>query len=120
MDPHRQQACFLAYSPRNGLLAGYVWKRADFPWLGIWEENCSRVHAPWNGKTITRGMEFGASPMPETRRQMIERGSLFGVPAYRWIPAKSRVRADYCAFVQTAESIPDGATWDGGTTVTLE
>ena len=25
-------------------------------------------------------MEFGASPMPETRRQMIERGNLFGVP----------------------------------------
>ena len=58
--------------------------------MGIWEENRSRTHAPWNGKTIARGMEFGASPMPETRREMIERGRLFGAPCYRWLPAKSR------------------------------
>ena len=34
-------------------------------------------------------MEFGVSPMPETRRAMIERGTLFGVPTYRWIPART-------------------------------
>ena len=58
---------------------GYVWKRADFPWTGIWEENHSRRNPPWNGKTLTRGMEFGVSPMPESRREMIDRRSLFGV-----------------------------------------
>jgi hypothetical protein len=52
-------------------------------------------------------MEFGASPMPETRRQMIERGGMFGVPGYRWIPAKSKVRVDYAAFLETAERIPE-------------
>ena len=36
-------------------------------------------------------MEFGVSPIPETRRAMIDRGKLFGVPCYRWIPAKSAV-----------------------------
>ena len=60
----------------------------DFPWLGIWEENLSRPFLPWAGTSITRGMEFGVSPMPEPRRQMIDRGKLFGVPTYRWIPAK--------------------------------
>ena len=58
--------------------------------MGIWEENFSRTHAPWNGQTLTRGMEFGVSPMAESRRQMVDRGRLFGVPAYRWLPAKSR------------------------------
>ena len=72
------------------LAFGYVWRRSDFPWLGIWEENHSRAIPPWNGRTLTRGMEFGASPIPETRRKMIERGRLFGVPGYRWIPAKQR------------------------------
>jgi len=50
-------------------------------------------------------MEFGASPMPETRRQMIERRELFGVPGYRWIPAKGSATAEYFAFVRKAESI---------------
>ena len=55
-----------------------MWRRADFPWMGIWEENQPRPAAPWNGGAVTRGMEFGVSPFPETRRQMIERGPLFG------------------------------------------
>jgi hypothetical protein len=114
MDPHREQAFFVAFSPSTKVLFGYVWKRTDFPWLGIWEENYSRTQPPWNGKTLTRGMEFGASPMPETRRQMIERGSLFGVPAYRWISARTKVRADYCAFLSVAPSIPETVSWDGG------
>ena len=111
LDPHRDQAFFVAW--REGLLLGYVWKRGDFPWIGRWEENHCRAHAPWNGNTLTCGMEFGASPMPESRRQMIDRGSLFGVPGYRWIPARSRVRVDYCAFLRRAARIPDEATWDG-------
>jgi hypothetical protein len=114
LDPHRQHVFFVAWSPTSKLAFGYVWKRADFPWLAIWEENYSRTGAPWNGKTLTRGMEFGASPMPETRRQMIERGSLFGVPGYRWIPAKSTVVAAYCAFAGTAGAVPEQVEWDGG------
>jgi hypothetical protein len=114
LDPARDQAFFVAFSPETKLLFGYVWKRADFPWLGIWDENHSRKNPPWNGQTVTRGMEFGVSPMPESRRAMIERGSLFGVPGYRWIPAKKSVRVDYCAFIGTAESIPHTVTWDGG------
>jgi len=64
MDPRREHAFFAAYSPVFHLTFAYVWKRADFPWMGIWEENHSRTNAPWNGKTVTRGMEFGVTPMP--------------------------------------------------------
>ncbi len=113
MDPRREQAYFLARSPHTGVLTGYVWKRSDFPWLGIWEENHSRENPPWNGRTLTRGLEFGVSPMPETRRQMIERNGMFGVPGYRWIPARSRVQVRYCAFITTAPAIPESAEWNG-------
>jgi hypothetical protein len=82
----------------GGVTFGYRWKSADFPWCGIWEENHARTTPPWNGKTLTRGMEFGVSPMPETRRQMIARGSLLGVPGFRWIPARSKVSVEYDAF----------------------
>jgi hypothetical protein len=95
MDPARDEAFFTAYSPTHRLAFGYRWKRSDFPWLGIWEENHSRTHSPWNGKTLARGMEFGVSPYPETRRAMIDRGKLFGVPTYRWLPAKSTIKAEY-------------------------
>ena len=100
MDPAGGTAFFVAWSPRSQVAVGYIWRRSDFPWLGIWEENYSRTGAPWNGRTLTRGMEFGASPMPETRRQMIERGSLFGVPAFRWIAARTRVEVRYSAAIQ--------------------
>jgi len=107
MDPSAAQAYFLAWSPSSKVLLGYVWKREDFPWLGIWEENRCRTSPPWNGSTITRGLEFGVSPMPESRRQMIERGPMFDTPVYRWIPARSRVEVFYRAFITTAEAIPD-------------
>jgi hypothetical protein len=106
MDPQRQDAFFMAWSPTSKVLVGYVWNQSDFPWLGIWEENRCRTAPPWNGKTITRGMEFGVSPMPESRRCMIERKSLFGVPGYRWLAARSILKVKYWAFVTTAENLP--------------
>jgi hypothetical protein len=107
MNPQQDRAFFFAFSPTSRLLFSYVWKRADFPWLGIWEENYNREREPWNGRTLTRGMEFSASPFPESRRQMIDRGSLFGEQGYRWIPAKMKVQAEYHAFITTAASIPE-------------
>ncbi len=119
MDPEREQAFFLAYSPKSKLLFGYVWRRSDFPWLGRWEENYGRTAPPWNGKTLTLGMEFGVSPMPESRRKMIDRGSLFGQPGFRWIPARTKVTVDYCAFVTTADRIPETVSWDGEQGITF-
>ena len=105
MDPHHERAYFLAWSPASKLLFGYQWRRTDFPWLGIWEENYSRTNPPWNGITLTRGMEFGASPLPECRRQMIDRNTLFGAPCYRWVPARSKVTVDYKAFIRAADTV---------------
>src|SRR5262245_3453278 len=107
MDPARDDAFFVAFSPAAALAFGYTWRRADFPWMGIWEENNSRTSAPWNGRTLTRGLEFGVSPMPETRRQMIERGRLFDSPTFRWIPARQRVDAEYSAILRPAEKMPE-------------
>lgn len=120
MDPAREQACFLAWSRAFQLLFGYVWRRADFPWLGRWEENHVRTAPPWNGQGLACGMEFGVSPLLESRRQMVERGNLFGVPAYRWLPAGECIGADYCAFIVSSDSIPDAAIWDGMHTITFE
>jgi hypothetical protein len=110
-DPARPTAFFAAFAPEARLAFGCVWKRADFPWLGIWEENCSRAQAPWGSRTLTRGMEFGASPFPETRRAMVERGRLFDMPGFRWIPAQSQVSIEYWCLSGIAESVPETLEW---------
>lgn len=107
LDPRRSQLYFLAFSPRLKLLCGYCWQRADFPWIGVWDECYSRQSPPWNGDTLARGMEFGVSPFPESRRKMLERGSLWGTPAFRWIPARSRVRVEYTAFLSIQDEMPE-------------
>jgi hypothetical protein len=58
-------------------------------------------------------MEFGVSPISETRRKMIERNRLFGVPCYRWIPAKTTVHATYWATLAPAARVPDALIWTG-------
>jgi hypothetical protein len=105
MEPG-EDASFVAWSPDSGVAFGYRWRPADFPWLGIWEENRSRDFAPWNGQTLTRGMEFGVSPFAESRREMIARGSMFDVPCFRWIPARSRVTVRYHAAIARTETAP--------------
>jgi hypothetical protein len=111
MDPAREHAFFVAFSPESRLAFGYVWRRADFPWMGIWEENHARPAAPWNGRTLTRGLEFGVSPFPETRRQMIDRGRTFDTPGFRWIPARQTLAVEYWAVLNRAETIPDELAW---------
>ena len=113
MDQPGDHAFFAAFTPGLGTAFGYVWRRAEFPWLGIWEENHSRTNAPWNGATLTRGFEFGVSPFPETRREMIDRNRLFGVPTYRWVPARGRVSVEYWIVIRPADAIPETLGWPG-------
>jgi hypothetical protein len=111
MDPGREHAFFVAFTPEFSLAFGYVWMQAAFPWMGIWEENRSRPQTPWQLLEVTRGMEFGVSPFPETRRQMIDRGSLFEVPTYRWIPALGGVEVEYWIVARSARAVPEQLEW---------
>lgn len=107
LDPSSEHAGFVAFQPSTRTALGYTWRREDFPWMGLWQENRERQQPPWNGQTVTQGFEFGASPMPESRRKMIDRGSLFGVPAYRWIGARQRAQVRYCAWTAVGDAIPE-------------
>ena len=111
MDTSSEHAFFVAYAPGVRLAFGYVWQRADFPWMGIWEENYSRTAPPWRGQALARGMEFGVSPFPETRRAMVARGRMFDTPTCRWLPANGVLGATYWIVLQTADSIPESLDW---------
>jgi hypothetical protein len=80
-----------------GLAIRYEWNLQDFPWLGIWEENANLQRPPWNGKTITWGLEFGASPFPENRFRRNTRGLMWGAPVAVWLPALGKRTIRYQA-----------------------
>jgi hypothetical protein len=55
--------------------------------MGIWDEKHARDSNPWNKRASVRAYEFGVSPFPETRREMLARPSLCGLPTYMILPA---------------------------------
>jgi hypothetical protein len=107
MDPSLKQSGFTAWSPQLMIAFGYRWKREDFPWLARWEENHLRLQAPWSGRGFVIGMEFGVSPMVESREAMVARDNMFGVPTFRCLPAKSTIKGEYSAFIDKSERMPE-------------
>jgi hypothetical protein len=95
LSPELAIGFIAACNPRLKLLVVYVFRRADFPWVGNWEERYNRTPAPWRGRTFCRGLEFSTTPFAIPRRQTIEQGPLFGERTYRWLPAKSKVQVRF-------------------------
>ena len=54
LDPGLPIAFISACNPRQRLLVAYVFRRADFPWVGNWEERHNRTGAPWKGNAFCR------------------------------------------------------------------
>ena len=105
LDPKRPEQFFTLYHPDYRVLIGYTFPSEGNPWLADWQENQRATTLPWNGKVIARGLEFGSSPFAEGLRKSVERGSLFGAPAYRWIGGKQRLGTEFSIFL---EEIPEG------------
>jgi hypothetical protein len=99
LDPRRANEFVAAVNSKEHLLMGYCFRRRNFPWAVIWEENCSREVNPWRGRTQTRGLEFGSTPMPYARREAFAQAPLFGTPMYTTVPARGSLTADYATFL---------------------
>ncbi|MCX7004354.1 MAG: hypothetical protein NTV22_13925 [bacterium] len=100
MDPRQEYAWFSAVHPARGLLLAYVWRRADYPWIGNWEENFCRLQLPWAGKELVRGMEFANTPFPTSVRNAVDRGTFHGERTYRWLPARGTLTFEYWIVLQ--------------------
>ena len=105
MDQGRDHAWFTMYHEDYPVLIGYVWSRADFPWIGDWQENGRNKGVPWSGKAKARGMEFGTTPFGGTMENVAREGELWGEPMLRWIGGRQRETVEYLAFLL---EIPDG------------
>ena len=87
----REWSFVTALNPELRLMLGYVFKTSDYPWLQIWE------HYPPEGM-MARGLEFGSQAFDRSRRNVITANRLLGELLYRWLPAKSRIKADFILF----------------------
>ncbi len=105
MDPAREVQYVGALNTRFRLLYAYCFRRADYPWVTIWEENCARENPPWNSRAKTRGLEFGSAPLPVTRREAFARGPLLGAPTFSTVPARGHMTIPYIAFLA---HLPEG------------
>lgn len=99
MDPRRQMQYIVAVNWKSGLCVGYCFRQQDFPWMAIWEENCTRQNTPWNGCTQARGMEFGTTPLPPDPSQIFPGEKLFDVPTWCSIPANGMRKVRYLLFL---------------------
>jgi hypothetical protein len=99
LDPSRTVEYVVAINWKLRLGMGYCFRRQDFPWMAVWEENCARQGAPWNGKAQARGMEFGTTPLPLGREANLRRGPLFDTPTCCVLPAGAERTARYLLFL---------------------
>ena len=89
-----------AINRKLGLLIAYCFKRSDFPWVAIWEENLGISAAPWKQRTQARGLEFSTTPLPVLRREaFISRGQLFGEPTLTCVPARGIKTVHYVSLL---------------------
>jgi len=99
MDPARRLVFVTAFNTSKHLLLGYVFRREEYPWTQLWESY------PADDARIARGLEFATQPFDLPRREVIQTGSLFDTPTYRWLPAKSKIGS---AFLMFYTRTPDG------------
>ncbi len=98
-DRDRENAFVAVHNRRYGLVAGYSYERAPFPWIALWEENRARGYAPWHGRTRARGVEFGTSPMPLGLDEARATRSLFDTPVLTSLAGESRIKTHYQLFL---------------------
>lgn len=92
MDPAREHEFITVWSSEENLLIGYLFPRADYPWVQHW------MNYPQNGM-YAWGVEFGMQPYDMTKRELLSLHPLFGAPTMRWLPAKSKVATRFLMFL---------------------
>ncbi|HXW13886.1 MAG TPA: hypothetical protein VEN79_05190, partial [Terriglobia bacterium] len=105
LNPRRNVEYIAAHNQPHRLMIGYFFRRVDFPWVAIWEENQARTAPPWNGRTQTRGLEFSSTPFPVTRREAFAVSPVFDTSTFSIVPAKGKKIVHYISFLA---QVPEG------------
>jgi hypothetical protein len=97
VDPQREFGYVAALNWKLGVVIAYCYRRSDFPWVAVWEENLAIAAPPWRRRTRARGLEFGTTPFPVPRRESFLGPRLFGEPALTSVAAGGAKTVRYVA-----------------------
>ena len=81
-----------AASPAHGLLIGYVWKTADYPWFIAWRR-------AEHGKPFARGIEFGTTGLDWPQGELVRKGRIFGRPLFVYLDAGETLTKSFTCFL---------------------
>ena len=81
-----------ATAPGHGLLLGYLWKTAEYPWFRAWR------HIR-NGRPFARGLEFGTTGPGTPFGFLVEKGRIFDRTLFDYIDAGETISRSYAAFL---------------------
>jgi hypothetical protein len=93
--PSGELGYFVVGNTRLQFALFYIWPRTFFPWLGIWDEHHARADNPWRKNVSVRAFEFGASPYPDSKSNLVNRQRLFDLPTHMILPANQIVWVRY-------------------------
>lgn len=99
LDTTGPKVWFTIYHNEYPVLLGYVYESQSNPWVLDWQENMRAKQIPWEGKVVARAICIGDSPFAGGLQDAVRRGSLFGVPVFRWIGARQRLTQRYLFFL---------------------
>ena len=105
-----------AVNASRGLLIGYIWPRADYPWFDAWR------HAK-DDKPFARGLEFGTTGLHQPGPVLVEKGKIFGEKIFRFIDADETQTFSYANFLMEIPSDFAGVSdvaYDGDALVVRE
>jgi hypothetical protein len=98
VDPQVEWGFVAALNKQLGLLLAYCFRRVDFPWVALWEENKAIEAVPWRSETVALGLEFSTTPLPVSRRENFTMGGpLFGVPTVTYVAPRQEKTVEYLA-----------------------
>ncbi|MDQ6678070.1 MAG: hypothetical protein M3Z09_12315 [Acidobacteriota bacterium] len=98
IDPARANGYITALRPDKHLIFGYVFRRADYPWVMSWMNYTGDAKA-------ARGIEFSTQPFDVSHREAVDAHQMFGAPTYKWLPAKAKLGSGFLFFYANT---PDG------------
>ncbi|MFN8855463.1 MAG: hypothetical protein ACK50P_07860 [Planctomycetaceae bacterium] len=82
-----------AAQPAQGLLLGYAWRTADYPWLNIWRFRDGM-------KRLARGLEFGTTGIHRPPAELLKQGGQrFGRPTFAYLEPDESVTRDFLMFL---------------------
>ena len=81
-----------AASPQCGLLMGYVWNTAEYPWLNVW-------HDVRDGKPCAKGLEFGTTGIGRSYQDLLAVDTRFhGQLSFFFLDAGEVVEKSFLCF----------------------